>query len=155
MADTVVVTPILDVVTVVDPTTSVPVNITEEVISVGSVGSGAEQINIVVVEDALNVAEELSAVIVSDDPLTVQPQLGEVLIQVVEDSEMPYAKRTDFASETIIYKGEAVVGTLEAAASWRVRRLTIATDSDVTEEWAAGNASFNKIWDNRASLVYS
>lgn len=69
---------------------------------------------------------------------------------------MIYARRTDFtANDAIIYKGEAIVGALNAAPVWRVRRLTIGTDGDTTEEWADGAAAFAHVWDDRLTLAYS
>ena len=72
------------------------------------------------------------------------------------EDEVAQAKRVDFtANDTIIYKGEAVPGTPEATALWRVRRLTIASDNDVTEEWADGVSDYIKIWDDRYIYAYS
>ena len=72
------------------------------------------------------------------------------------EDEVAQAKRVDFtANDTIIYKGEAVPGTPEATALWRVRRLTIASDNDVTEEWADGTADYIKVWDDRYTYTYS
>lgn len=51
---------------------------------------------------------------------------------------------------TYTYIGEAVPGTATSAASWRIQRITAATGNI---DWAGG-ASFNQVWDNRASLVY-
>ena len=56
--------------------------------------------------------------------------------------------------EDLIYKGEADPGTLESAASWRIRRIVIGEDDDITETWADGTANFNNVWDNRALLGY-
>lgn len=69
--------------------------------------------------------------------------------------EMAYAKRIDWISETVLYKGEALPGALPSEAAWRIRRITLASDDDVTEEWAGGSAEFTNIWDNRGSLSYS
>lgn len=66
---------------------------------------------------------------------------------------MPYAKRTDSIGENLIYKGEAVPGSAEAAAVWRISRLSI-IDDDITEKWANGNAEFINGWTERASLDY-
>lgn len=71
------------------------------------------------------------------------------------EDEMPLAKRVDFVTDLLIYRGEALPGALDASAVWRIRRLTLGLDDDVTEEWADGSADFNQIWDNRASLTYS
>lgn len=75
----------------------------------------------------------------------------------IPESELTYAERVDFVGTTLIYRGEATPGTLDSSPSWRIRRLTInpASDDDVTTEWADGVSSFTKVWDNRASLVYS
>ena len=73
---------------------------------------------------------------------------------VVEDDVM-YAKRVDFVTDNLIYRGEAPVGSAESAPVWRVRRITFgALDGDVTEQWAGGDASFDKIWADRLSLTY-
>ena len=65
-----------------------------------------------------------------------------------------YAKRVDFVGDTVIDRGEAAVGATTSSGVWRVRRITLASDGDVTEEWAGGSAEFNQVWDNRASLMY-
>jgi hypothetical protein len=72
------------------------------------------------------------------------------------EDEVAQAKRVDFTNnDTIIYKGEAVPGTTDASALWRVRRLTIAEDNDVVEEWADGTSDYIKIWNNRYTYTYS
>lgn len=53
---------------------------------------------------------------------------------------------------TYTYIGEAQPGTSDAAASWRIKRMT---NADSTIVWADGNASFDNIWNNRAALAYS
>lgn len=69
--------------------------------------------------------------------------------------EVPYATRIDEVSATLMYKAEAVPGSLDADAVWRISRLTFAADGDVTIEWAGGTSAFDKIWDNRLALSYS
>lgn len=73
--------------------------------------------------------------------------------QNAEDVDM-YSKRVDFVNDNLLYKGEAAVGSAESSAVWRIRRIVIGSDSDVTETWAAGTASFDKVWADRASLTY-
>ena len=70
------------------------------------------------------------------------------------EEDMPYAKRTDFVTDSLIYRGEAEVGTADATEGWRIRRITIGVDGDVTEEWAGGSSGFTNAWNNRASLSY-
>lgn len=73
----------------------------------------------------------------------------------VSESLMAYAKRVDFVTEDLLYIGEATVGTPDDTAEWRVKRVAFAVDGDVTEEWADGNAAFDKAWTGRASFTYS
>lgn len=70
------------------------------------------------------------------------------------EEEVPYSKRIDFISDTVLYKGEALPGTAESTAAWRIRRITFSVDGDSLEEWAAGSAEFNKAWTDRASFAY-
>lgn len=66
---------------------------------------------------------------------------------------MPYAKRTDFVGDDVIYKGEAEPGSSENDAVWRISKITF-VDEDATEQWAEGNASFDKMWSSRLSYNY-
>lgn len=68
---------------------------------------------------------------------------------------MKYAKLADFVGSDVIYKGEAIPGSLTSSPVWRISKVTIALDGDVSEQWAGGTAEFNKIWDNRLALSYS
>lgn len=70
------------------------------------------------------------------------------------DEDMAYSKRVDFVTDTLFYRGEAVPGTQPNEPAWRIRRLTVAADCDVIEEWANGNANFDKVWDDRLILTY-
>jgi len=151
MADNVTVISSIDSITITDPTTQVPVTVTEDVVSIGS---GIDQINIAPEQDSVQVTETPDPVSVNEVTEIISPEIADVQVQIVEDSEVPYAKRTDFEGDTVIYKGEAAVGSLDADPVWRIRKLTIATDGDVKEEWAGSSASFNKVWSDRASLLY-
>ena len=68
---------------------------------------------------------------------------------------MKYSTRTDFASDFLIYKGEAAPGSSNNDPFWRIHRLTISNDGDVTEEWAIGTAVFDKRWSDRLYYSYS
>lgn len=70
-------------------------------------------------------------------------------------AEVEYATRIDEVSSTLMYKAEAIPGSLDAAAVWRISRLTFAVDGDLTIEWAGGTSAFDKIWDNHLALSYS
>lgn len=70
------------------------------------------------------------------------------------EEDMPYAKRVDFITDSLLYRGEAAPGSATSDPVWRIRRITIGGDGDVTEEWAGGTAGFSHAWDDRASLSY-
>lgn len=67
--------------------------------------------------------------------------------------EMKYSKRVDFVSTDTIYKGEAEPGSSEDDAVWRISKITF-VDEDTTEQWAEGNASFDKMWSSRLGYNY-
>lgn len=53
----------------------------------------------------------------------------------------------------IVYYGRADVGSTTSQAVWRIKRVD--TTNGKFETWADGNADFDNVWDNRASLNYS
>lgn len=75
-------------------------------------------------------------------------------IQLSEEDVM-YSKRIDFVTDNIIYRGEAIVGSLENSPVWRIRKIVIENDNDVTEVWANGISSFAHIWSDRLTYIYS
>lgn len=66
----------------------------------------------------------------------------------------PFAVRTDEVSSSLTYVGWAVPGTLDAAATWRIMRMSV-TGTVTAIEWADGDEDFNNVWSDRASLTYS
>ncbi len=79
---------------------------------------------------------------------------GDSVVGTTSEEDTMYAKQIDFVGETVIYKGEAVPGSLTSASVWRVRKLTL-TGDDVAETWADGDSNFDNVWDDRVSLSYS
>lgn len=58
------------------------------------------------------------------------------------------------ATPELAYHGLAAVGSSESDPVWQIKRLT--DDGQLTKiEWADGNAEFDNVWANRASLQYS
>ena len=100
---------------------------------------------IVEIPTTTNVVEEITSMEV----------LSETIPVLYGDEEMPYSKRVDFITDDLLYRGEAAPGTLTSQTGWRIRKITIGTDGDVTEQWADGNSQFNKVWDNRLSFTYT
>ena len=60
----------------------------------------------------------------------------------------------DEASATVTYVGNAEIGSAESSSVWVIRKLT-QTGDVFSVEFAEGSASFDKIWDDRASYSYS
>ena len=73
----------------------------------------------------------------------------------VVEEEMTYSKRIDFITDNLIYRGEAAVGALNSAPVWRIRKISVGTDDDISETWVNGNANFTNVWDDRLLGVYS
>jgi len=71
------------------------------------------------------------------------------------EEDTVYSKRVDFITDDLLYRAEALVGSLESASLWRIRKIVFGVDGDVTETWAAGNANFDKVWNDRLSYIYS
>jgi hypothetical protein len=63
------------------------------------------------------------------------------------------AVQLDSAADPIIYVGKAPIGSATSSAVWQIVKLD--TTSGLVKTWADGNASFDNIWDNRASLTYN
>lgn len=76
-------------------------------------------------------------------------------LPVMGEEDMVYSKRIDFVTEDELYRGEAAVGSSEVSPVWRIRKVVIAGDGDITETWANGSASFNKQWNLRTTYTYS
>jgi hypothetical protein len=81
----------------------------------------------------------------------------DVLEAAMDELNMQYAERhdQDAATPTVAYDGFAAVGSTEGAAVWRIKKTTYALDGDRAVTWADGNANFDNVWTNRASLSYS
>lgn len=59
----------------------------------------------------------------------------------------------DEASSTITYVGYADIGSLTSGAIWKIKRLD--STSGLVVRFADGNANYDNVWDNRASLTYA
>lgn len=73
----------------------------------------------------------------------------------ISEEEQVYSKRVDFISDSLLYKGEAAVGSFESDSVWRIRKIVIFPDGDITETWANGTANTVHSWNNRLTYIYS
>jgi hypothetical protein len=64
----------------------------------------------------------------------------------------PESIRIDDAG-TYQYFGYATIASDEAAAVWKISRLTSANPQALM--WADGNADYDNVWDDHATLSYS
>jgi hypothetical protein len=105
---------------------------------------------------AAEAIERTQTEVVSEQQVTLEViTSGIQLIPAPFEEPSVYAKRVDFISDALIYRGEAAVGTTNAQPLWRICRITIGGDDDMTEEWAGGTAAFDKAWADRLTLGYS
>lgn len=68
--------------------------------------------------------------------------------------ENVYTKLLDNVSANLLYLGEAVPDSLEAAAVWRIQRVVLDASGNVEEVRFADGGLFDQIWNNRATLTY-
>ena len=60
---------------------------------------------------------------------------------------------SDETNPKTIYKGFAVPGALTSAPVWAIQKITN-NKGIYTYLWAGGNQNFDKVWDNRTTLIY-
>ncbi len=75
-------------------------------------------------------------------------------VDVLNDRVFIEPLLVDEATPNTIYKGYAIPGASTANPVWAIERITISGDVTI-KKWSAGNKNFDKVWDNRAALVYS
>lgn len=71
--------------------------------------------------------------------------------------EVNNAQRVDEVGDTI-YIGDAVPGTLDANALWRIKRVVFTktgSDTDSVTTWANGSETRDRVWTNRLAETYS
>lgn len=141
--------------------------IIQPVIDVTLVNEDSETLVYAVDENNLVVVEDDGSILVyeQDEPVIIQvagtigpagPQGPTGPQGPSGGDEVPLSKRVDFNIDgNLAYIGEANPGTLDSAASWRIKYLEIFSDDDVAITWASGNDNFDKIWDNRTGYTYS
>lgn len=71
----------------------------------------------------------------------------------VPTRDLPLAVQIDDATTVnAVYIGKANIGSSTSSAVWQIAKLD--TTSGLVKKWADGDANFNNIFDNRASLTY-
>jgi hypothetical protein len=75
-------------------------------------------------------------------------------IGTVNDKILYQPALVDEANPNSVYEGYANPGVKTSDPVWAIRKTTN-TKGLLSYKWAAGNKNFDKVWDNRATLVYS
>lgn len=107
--------------------------------------------------EALIVLAQAAADAAQADATDAQTRIGDVeteLDVVSEILQTVYVPQWDQVDPTTAYFGQALPGIATSAAAWRIIRYTFAGD-DFSGQYADGDALFNNVWDDRASLSYS
>lgn len=85
-------------------------------------------------------------------PIPVQQADLNAAIDDVSIFEGASSLRVYQASSTLIYLGEAAVGSAEGAAVWRIRKIDL--NNPISVKWA-GTGIYDQIWTNYAGLTYT
>ena len=80
--------------------------------------------------------------------------LVDLINSIKLELEVKYTKLIDQVG-TIAYIGEALPGTANSAAEWRISRFDETNDPDLQIQWASGNAEFIHVWNDRATYAYN
>lgn len=98
-------------------------------------------------QDSIKIGDGVDTLAINSD--------GSINVNANVSTSIPkMASRSDIASSSVIYEGEAAPGSAGTSAVWCISRTTISGSNFVTE-YAGGSAAYSNIWDNRASLSYS
>lgn len=86
--------------------------------------------------------------------LESQDDAGHFLSAFATDLLLTQAIAYDGSNQTE-YIGYAPPGTAQSEPRWLIKKLTYSGSLVTDIQFAGGEAKFNQIWDNRASLSYS
>lgn len=94
----------------------------------------------------------------------IENQLGQTINPATEEGQdaivsaigsiggsVAYDNRLDETDPLYMYVGEAVAGSSDSSAVWRIKRYLTSTFSGY---YADGVSTFTKVWDDRASYTY-
>lgn len=98
---------------------------------------------------------------VEQAPLLVEVQSSIVILAgqpgpagTPSEDNIMYASRVDFINDNLLYRAEAAPGSLDNSAVWRIRRIEISAEGDVTTTWATGSSDFLFKWSDRSIYSY-
>ena len=68
--------------------------------------------------------------------------------------EISYNQEVDIVSDYLIYKGWALPGSILSDPVWRIQKIIIDLNGDVSKKFADGNDELDNVWNDRAVLNY-
>ncbi len=75
-------------------------------------------------------------------------------INSIEDKTPFQPSLVDESNGNVVYNGFAVPGAAVGSAVWAIQKVS-KSNGVYSYKWAGGTKTFDKIWNNRTSLVYS
>ena len=67
-----------------------------------------------------------------------------------------YSERFAYnASSLVEYQGWALPNSTATAALWKIVKYTYSGNTVISKQFADGNAKFDNVWDDHATLSYS
>jgi hypothetical protein len=78
----------------------------------------------------------------------------QVAVGALNDKDFYEPTLVDESNSGIVYKGYAVPGVKTSDPVWAVLKITNKKGL-LSYQWAGGTKNFDKVWDNRKTLVYS
>lgn len=115
---------------------------------------GVQDIKPYSLQHIFNQSFDRDAQVVAIESLEYNPAGNSSEAQVVRAVTKNLAMRVDdTTTANVVYIGHARIGEATDDAVWRIKRID--ESSGVVITWADGNASFDNVWDNRASLTYT
>lgn len=89
------------------------------------------------------------------DILILQAPPGTLATEAKQDEAIgnKALRLDDTSTANVTYVGKASTGTATASALWQIKKIDETSGMIIT--WADGNASYDNVWNNRTSLIYS
>ena len=73
----------------------------------------------------------------------------------IDTDERRYTRMIEYSGDNPEYIGEAIPGSSEDAAVWRIQYIEYSGSNPTSVKWAAGSEKFIHIWSARSSYTYT
>jgi len=73
----------------------------------------------------------------------------------VDSGGQNYTVKIAYSGSNPVYIGHAARGSLASEEAWRIKKITYDGDNITDIQWAEGEDTFDKEWDERANYSYS